>query len=348
MQTLFSHIVQKRLSRENEDIATESFAFLLSEKRELRLGFTEFLRNLVSELPELHFRSQLMQGGDRPDLWGFAEESPRIFVESKFWAGLTEQQPVSYLRRLASHSSQSALVFLCPESRVRTLWRELMRRLKAEGVSCGFLEGETGFHQAAFTSLGPKLAILSWGRLLKIFDQMAGEDEEVRENLNQLRSLCDVSDDQLPLSTFDLTDQRIPKLVLQLGVISQEVIELGFSENIIVKGKLTPQANWERAGRYVLWPQKKECGIWIGVNLACWNEFGESPLWCVFYPGDYGRANEAKSILEPWGLRNEVFTATREDGCFVVPLVIKGNLEKEAVVRDLVEQLRAIAFQLWP
>ncbi len=68
MQTLFSHIVQKRLSRENEDIATESFAFLLSEKRELRLGFTEFLRNFVPELPELHFRSQLMQGGDRPDL----------------------------------------------------------------------------------------------------------------------------------------------------------------------------------------------------------------------------------------------------------------------------------------
>lgn len=53
-------------------------------------------------------------------------------------------------------------------------------------------------------------------------------------------------------------------------------------------------------------------------------------------------------MLEPWGLRNEVFTATREDGCFVVPLVIKGNLEKEALVRDLVEQLRAIASQLWP
>lgn len=94
MQTVFSHIVQMRLSQEYENIATEALAFILDSSDQARTGFLKFLREIEPSLPGLNFRTQLSEGDARPDLWGVEDGKPRVFVENKFWAGLTTNQPV--------------------------------------------------------------------------------------------------------------------------------------------------------------------------------------------------------------------------------------------------------------
>ena len=86
MTTVFSHIVQKRFSQVNEDVATDALAFILQSSNPARNGMMRLLRGVIAEMPTLEFRTQQVEGSIRPDMWGFDEWQPRVYVENKFWA----------------------------------------------------------------------------------------------------------------------------------------------------------------------------------------------------------------------------------------------------------------------
>ena len=48
----------------------------------------------------------------------------RLFIENKFWAGLTENQPAGYLDRLRAEGG-AVLLFVVPTKRLPILWPEL-------------------------------------------------------------------------------------------------------------------------------------------------------------------------------------------------------------------------------
>ena len=110
MQTVFSHIVQKRFSQVNEDVATDALAFVLHSSESARNGMMKLLRGVAPNMPGLRFRTQQTEGSIRPDMWGYDEGEPRVFVENKFWAGLTDNQPVSYLRQLSEYTQPTVLL----------------------------------------------------------------------------------------------------------------------------------------------------------------------------------------------------------------------------------------------
>jgi hypothetical protein len=105
MATIFSHIVQKRLSQESENVATSALEFILKSEP-ARSGMMKLLHSVTPELPQrLWFRTQQTEESSRPDMWGNDDQGKaHVFVENKFWAGLTENQPVSYLRILAAQT----------------------------------------------------------------------------------------------------------------------------------------------------------------------------------------------------------------------------------------------------
>jgi len=115
MPTIFSHIIQKKFSAQYEDVATDALAYLIKSSPGAHRGMMKLLRGLVPglvpELPELCFKTQQAaqkeEGTIRPDMWGFAESGTRVFVENKFWAGLTDNQPVAYLEELAKCTQPS-------------------------------------------------------------------------------------------------------------------------------------------------------------------------------------------------------------------------------------------------
>ncbi len=215
MQTVFSHIVQKRFSRVNEDVATDALAFVLHSSESARNGMMRFLRGSAPNLPSLRFRTQQTEGSIRPDMWGYDEAEPRVFVENKFWAGLTDNQPVSYLKQLAGYTQPTILLVVVPDAREQTMRRELSRRLQDGGISTTDRDTTSdSIVNSITTEIGPILAITSWTRLLSVLELEVANDPSARSDLLQLRALCEAAD----------SDAFIPILSVEVGEIAKALI----------------------------------------------------------------------------------------------------------------------------
>ncbi len=344
MQTVFSHIVQKRFSQVNEDVATDALAFILHSSESARTGMMKLLRGIVPDIPDLHFRTQQTEGSIRPDMWGIDETEPRVFVENKFWAGLTENQPISYLKQLAEYTQPTILLVVVPEAREQTVWRELIRRFEGSGISATGRETPAGIVLSITTGIGPILALTSWRKLLSALELEIADDPGARSDLLQLRSLCEAADSEafLPISSTEVTDQRTPTLILQLNSIVQASVALAVTEGVLEVGRFMPQASWERIGRYAKFPGEQGVGVWLGIQFRLWQKHGGTPLWLVFSQGEWSRAHEVQSLLEPWAAKEGIFT-TWENDDFGVAVDIEIGEEKDQVVRVIVDRFKGIA-----
>ena len=301
MKTVFSHIVQSRFSQSYEDVATDALAFILASSVQCRMGFMKLLRGIDSALPELTFRTQQADGGIRPDMWGSDGNELRVFVENKFWAGLTENQPVAYLRSLSKVDKSTILMVVVPGAREQTVVRELTARLEAEGARPILRESPPGIVYLVQSGLGPKLAVTSWDRVIHALESEAGDNPAVRGDLNQLRSLCEAADSEAfqPLSSSDVTDQRTPLLIQQLGSLIQDSVSLGVSRGAINLGGLRPQSSWNRIGRYIRFEGKAQIGVWFGLHFDLWKQYGQTPLWLVFDPSNPSAQTGLRSNFPP-------------------------------------------------
>jgi len=344
MITLFSHIIQKRFSQVNEDVATDALAYVLETSDAARRGMTMLLRGLVPELPALRFVTQRSKDAIRPDMWGLSESEPRAFVENKFWAGLTDNQPVSYLKQLAACPQPTVLLVVGPAARMHTLWRELIRRLLQAGISASELDPAAGIARSAKTQLGPILALTSWTNILSALEHETVDDPGARGDLVQLRGLCDAADQGaiVPISAAALSDQQTPAFLLQLGSIVQAAVDCAVSENFLSVNALRPQASWDRIGRYVWVSGYRKAGAWFGVHLGLWKAHGTTPLWLFFEDSDFGRAQDVRRLIEPWAGKNRVLTTTINQA-FAIAVDIPAGEEQSVVVRSVVDGIKAIA-----
>jgi len=285
-----------------------------------------------------------MEGSIRPDMWGYDEAEPRVYIENKFWAGLTDNQPVSYLKQLAQYTQPAILLVVVPDAREQTMRRELVRRLKDAGISL-IDRGNTSdsIVHSIMTGIGPILALTSWTRLLAALELEVAEDPSGRSDILQLRALCEAADSEafVPISSSELTDQLTPAFILQLNTIVQASVELAVSEDILSIGRLLPQANWERIGRYARFLGENAVGIWIGIQFNLWKKYGGTPLWVLFLP-EFGRSLEVRPILEPWATKEGIVTSYANSE-FAVALDIAVGEDKDQVVRGIVDRLKDIS-----
>ena len=362
MNTVFSHIIQKSFSNQYENIATDALAFILNSSESAKHGLMKLLRGINSDLPgNLQFCTQQTEGEARPDMRGDDGMVTRVFIENKFWAGLTENQPVTYLKRLAEHPKSSVLLMVVPAAREATVWRELTRSLAESNISVSDRENSVGIFRSLGTNLGPTLALTSWARLLSAIEAELEEEPGTKNDLQQLRALCDSADSQafVPMSRAEVTDQRTPALLLQISEIVQEAVDLAvsdskgflstktFDEANPRKGQLNPTHTWSSIGRYICFPKAQYVGAWIGTDFQLWREHGGTPLWIVFYESKFCRGTEVRGILEPWAASNGIFSTNhdfKKDGVgFVVAIQLVVGEEKDRVVRAVANQLRNIA-----
>lgn len=352
MSTVFSHIVQKHLSQSYENVSTDALSFILSSSDGARRGLMRLLRSLVPELPDLQFRTQLSKGSSRPDMWGMEGNRSRVFLENKFWAGLTENQPVSYLKILAESDPSGILLFVAPAAREDFLWRELGNRLRESNIDAVAIKDTAGVSFAAKTGSGPVIALTSWDRLIAIIELEIANDKEDLANVHQLRALCKAADGDafIRFSREEISNQRMPSIVLQAGTIVQKASARATSDGIIRTEKLLPSANWDRIGRYL----KFSCvnghvggfGAFFGVDFDLWQRLGETPLWVTFSissdHGDWKRATDVRAVFEPESAKHNIFT-TMETDRFAIAINVPTGEEMGVIVKSVVEQLGFIS-----
>ena len=232
--SLFGHLAG-RFATHPENLATEALAYILRNSPTARAAFRAHLAEFAPGLPaDLVFRTQATDADNAiPDLAG-ADESGQtvVIVEAKFWAGLTDNQPGTYLKRLPG-GRPGLLLFIAPEARLQALWPELLRRCPATLMSSQPAAPAT---QAFRLQTDPhhSLALTSWRAVLGTIDARlaaTGEDA-VRADVHQLTGLCERMDSDafIPLKSDEfapLIGRRIDQYCAIIEDVVGRLVEAG-------------------------------------------------------------------------------------------------------------------------
>lgn len=275
---LYSHIRGSQ-----EDIATYSLQYILSASSELNRAFT----HLVSEsfhcevLAPLNYICQVSgENRERPDMVGVdIEGNEQILCEAKFYAGLTNNQPNSYLDRIAQRGG-TGLVFICPEVRKAVLWDQL-KQLVAE-------RNTMPISDFCLSVDGVKMAIITWNEVTSILKRTSASTAiEYVSDVEQLEGFCKQMDSDafIPFSAEDLGPEVPRKEERYYRVIDKlvEYLKTDKSLNPITKGvKATAYRKGYGRGINIR-------GYWLSINYDrdLWTDASscETPFWVAVRSG---------------------------------------------------------------
>lgn len=339
MKTLLSHLYSK-IEGSPEDLATESLIYILNNSIQAKDTFTNYIYSLVN-LPKpnnkIHFKTQ-QSGIDltRPDIVGInRRQEELIIIESKFWAGLTENQPVGYLKRLAksNYVGKKILLFISPEKRIITLWSELKRKCNEE---YNFTENAEGYYLNLNDDLF--IALISWKKIINIIRQelIVNNLDILLSDLNQLNGLCSRIDEEafLPLREVDL-GINIPKRVYgYIQLIDKLTERLKIELNASTKG-LRSSNFYDGYKQYIM--IEGNWGVSLEFNLKYWIEKAETPLWIGIKDSNwnYDSAIRTKLISLKNIDLNQVFIG--KHGYTYIPLFLPLRVSEDIIIKELVD-----------
>ena len=104
--SLLAHIVGN-----DEPTATKALAYILRSSPDIAQALADGVLDLCDFTPG-RIVSEFVHGGTRPDITiDDTDGVVRVFIENKFWAGLTDQQPVDYLKELPEDRPAAASLY---------------------------------------------------------------------------------------------------------------------------------------------------------------------------------------------------------------------------------------------
>jgi hypothetical protein len=150
-----------------------------------------------------------------------------------------------------------------------------------------------------------------------------------------------------PISAAQLSDQRTPTFLLQLGDLVKAALSLAVTEEAVSTTGLMPQASWERIGRYAKTVGPVSVGFWLGTHFRFWRMYGQTPLWFVIQDYQDGRTIDSRSLIGPWATKEGIFTTPVSEE-LAIPIDIASGEDQDRVVRNIVDQIRTITNVLSP
>jgi len=332
--SVLSHLTL-RFSTHPENLATEALAYILDRSPSARHAMSSLTSSLSARTISLErFETQTSNDDQsRPDLIGFDTDGIKeAVIEVKFWAGLTEAQPVAYL---ASMQHSGILLFVAPAARLQSLWGELTRRvdennlLRAPLTAGGTLACSVGGHV---------MAAISWRDLLSALHaavDVAGE-VQASTDIGQLMALCDHMDTDafLPLSSEEITAMTGRRIV-QFGTLASDLTDYLVTMGLADVRGLRATGALGSYGRYLY---LKGHGAFLHFNASKWAEWGQSPIWLMLTGPNFSHSPSVAKSLRAAGIE------FREDGksCYI-PIRLKTGVERECLVASAREQLLAVA-----
>jgi hypothetical protein len=341
MASLFGSLVT-RFTKHPENLASEALAYILRESPTARLAFIQCLSEIAPGLPtDLVFRTQAAGEDDAiPDIVGVDEENQQIVIaEAKFWAGLTDNQPCTYLKRLPPNRP-GLLVFIAPEARMQTLSLELLRRCEESGMLRP-TAGEAGRLPLRF---GDRhwLALTSWRAIIRVLEAkvVASGEDRVRADLQQLDGLCESMDSAafLPIRSEELSP-LIGKRIGDYCNLINDIVERLIADRICDTNRLRKTGMEGRWGRYI---RIRGNGCFLHFSAPYWAIHRETPIWLSVTDHNFKRTAEMRAALAPLEREVPPRLVVDNDGQLLVPLFLKIGAERDAVMQHLVVQIRQI------
>ena len=337
-----------RFASSPENIATEALYFVLGKSHVVRDSFVEYFNQASIDIPNsLVFRTQVA-GDDNsiPDLIGFGKDGESTLIcEAKFWAGLTSNQPITYINRLP-YEKKAILVFIAPSKRFPTLWAELINRCSVAGVDLkeirnigsGLLVGKIN----SYHSLG----LCSWSALLAYLYNRANANDlkEIAEDIRQLSSLCERMDTDafLPLQSEEMSPNHGIRY-LHYHQIIDEVTDILVGYRMVNTDGLRATPGY---GRYTRYMKTNTYGLGLQFSAEYWSKLRETPIWLSIkeisptknswvFPSSARESLIALEVMQPPKL-------VVQDDCLLVALYLPIGEEKSKVINSIVEQVKEV------
>ena len=259
------------------------------------------------------------------------------FVESKFWAGLTHNQPVAYWNALPI-DTPATLLFLAPAYRIHPggLWNELADRLKDADHPLADPMQQADYTTTAQAQDGSqrRLMVTSWKTLLGYLQQSALEhsDWQALFEITQLQGLANSVITGSNPSREDNLKSLVTDAVRQ-----------------------TVQAEWAntdglRAGAaYDYWVQYMRfagADAWFGI-IHGESRSSSRPLWLAFNGNGKVTMAQLRCRLTDFALKEPIEWETSY-GDFCIPVPIPPGADDESALNSIVAQLTAIASRIDP
>ena len=341
---------------QNEPAATQALAFILNQEPAMILAIC---RMLDIEFDPGRVTAEEVDDGSRVDLTIYdSEGEARILIENKFWAGLTDSQPISYIDKLPE--KQSALVFIVPDKRMPTIWSEIKHRCNDRQRNFLINKEEGVIFQAQVTNenlLSKNLFLTSWKHTLsQLSDQAdhAGNEQRKRDIL-QLRGLTNKIDGEafLPLNQNEVSDQQTARRIMNYVDLIDAIINKLKDERIAEVKNMRSSSGFKDPyfGRYFI--LHRRFLVWLGLSFKHWKVWGITPLWLTFDEANVKKSDKNKFYWndgKPAYKRIERILKDpmieKEGDYLYKPILLKIGSERENVVRDAASSIVEMAEKL--
>ena len=269
-----------------------------------------------------------------------------LLCEAKFWAGLTQNQPLGYLKRLRENkvAGNKALVFICPNARIISLWGEVLRLCDINDVQ---IDGEASAHCTEVD--GIKMAIVSWRAIIDMLMQtLSTEHSPLVGDLQQLRGLCDLIDEDafLPFTPEDFGVDKARRMMNYSSIVDKLAEKLINNLGASAKGLKATSLRYE----YIRYLSLGDYGISVKFSCNHWLNYAETPFWLTLKEiadNKWIFAKEAHKKLQ--ALENKVpkelyvFQPLKE---LLIPLYAPAYVCESDVVETLYHSVKEVFEQL--
>jgi len=327
---LYSHIKGSA-----EDVATLSLQYLLTAYDELNISFNMLLTSKLQLEIDKNTSYTCQSVGDekeRPDMSGKDSKGNEIVLcEMKFYAGLTSNQPLTYLKRLKKNNGK-ALIVVCPKERMISLWETLLSKCVEEKTE------QIEQYYAKVNGIG--MLILSWDEILSNLIQTANAvEKESLSDIEQLKGYCEMiaSNSFKPFKEEDLGAENAKRYEQYMYILDRVVDSLLADSRVEVslKGvKATPH----RHG-YKRFMMINNYATDLRFDLDFWadDRYIDTPYWISFRDQNW---KPTKQIIES----TEKVSAARKvpnHGRIYLAIDVLCNTYEEELVENIKEQIIA-------
>ena len=277
IDTLLAHL-SPSLTSQTENIAVEALGYVLNKYAGSREGLDDVVRSGVRNVkPVIQVRTQARApDGTRPDLVGVDEDgAERVLVEAKFWAELTPRQPDAYLDRLPDNGP-AVLLFLAPEERIASLWRDLRSRAQRAGKMLSEVDAER--RCVSVDGSQRHLLLVSWTGLLDRMSARTRDEQDAEADIRQLRGLADFAEEGRFRPIRDTREEFGPdsRHMRDMKRIIDTATERGVADGWASRKGLNRTPRSYGYGRYL---RLSGHVVWFGIHTGRWERDGETPLW---------------------------------------------------------------------
>ena len=254
---------------------------------------------------------------------------------------MTTNQPETYLNQ--APGDLLLLAFVAPETRLPSLWNELLQRACIDAGSAIATTTRSGY--ATKTGNGVVMGLTSWRALLagiRAELQAAGETR-VLEDVRQLEALCEHMDSDafLPLSGDELAPiigRRINQFCDLVDDITRDLVQRGVADTSGHRESATKGAygRYFRLGNYT---------GFLSWDARRWGRLGETPLWLMIQDGKWQSTRQVETAVRQSGVA-ELAPIVKDGNDTVIPLRLVLGVERDEVRRSAVELVSGIAGKL--